>query len=180
MLFRSYRLSLNDFVIKAWAAALQRVPAANAVWAQDRLLRLKHADIAVAVACQDCLMMPVIREAEMKSLRAISAEMRDLAARARERRLNPAEYQGASSAVSNLGMYGVREFAAVINPPQATILAVGAARRQAIEKEDGGVAFASIMTVTLSCDHRVVDGALGAHLLKTFKEFIERPITLLA
>jgi pyruvate dehydrogenase E2 component (dihydrolipoamide acetyltransferase) len=176
---RAYRLSLNDFVIKAWAAALQRVAAANAVWAEDRILRLKHADIAVAVAFEGGLMMPVIREAEMKSLTAIAAEMRELAARARERRLNPAEYQGGSSAVSNLGMYGVREFAAVINPPQATILAVGAARRQAIEKEDGGVAFASMMTVTLSCDHRVVDGALGAQVLKTFKEFIEQPITLL-
>ena len=175
----AYRLSLNDFVVKAWAAALQRVPAANAVWGQDRILRLKHADIAVAVACEGGLMMPVIREAEMKSLTAISDEMRELAGRARERRLNPAEYQGGSSAVSNLGMYGVREFAAVINPPQATIIAVGAARRQAIEKEDGGVAFASMMTVTLSCDHRVVDGALGAQLLKTFKEFIEYPITLL-
>jgi pyruvate dehydrogenase E2 component (dihydrolipoamide acetyltransferase) len=176
---RAYRLSLNDFVIKAWAAALQRVPAANAVWAEDRYLRFKHSDIAVAVAFEGGLMMPVIREAEMKSLTAISAEMRELAARARDRRLNPAEYQGGSSAVSNLGMYGVREFAAVINPPQATILAVGAARRQAIEKEDGGVAFASMMTVTLSCDHRVVDGALGAQMLKTFKEFIEQPITLL-
>jgi pyruvate dehydrogenase E2 component (dihydrolipoamide acetyltransferase) len=175
----AYPLSLNDFVIKAWAAALHRVPAANAIWAEDRILRLKHADIAVAVACEGGLMMPVIREAEMKSLTAISAKMRDLAARARERRLNPAECQGGSSAVSNLGMYGVREFAAVINPPQATILAVGAARRQAIEKEDGGVAFASMMTVTLSCDHRVVDGALGAQVLKTFKEFIEHPITLL-
>ena len=175
----AYRLSLNDFVIKAWAAALQRVPAANAVWAEDRILRFKHSDIAVAVACEGGLMMPVIREAEMKSLTAISDEMRELAGRARERRLNPAEYQGGSSAVSNLGMYGVREFAAVINPPQATIIAVGAARRQAIEKEDGGVAFASMMTVTLSCDHRVVDGALGAQLLKTFKEFIEYPITLL-
>jgi pyruvate dehydrogenase E2 component (dihydrolipoamide acetyltransferase) len=175
----AYRLSLNDFVIKAWAAALQRVPAANAVWAEDRILRFKHSDIAVAVACEGGLMMPVIREAEMKSLTAISAEMRELTPRARERRLNPAEYQGGSSAVSNLGMYGVREFAAVINPPQATVIAVGAARRQAIEKGDGGVAFASMMTVTLSCDHRVIDGALGAQVLKTFKEFIEYPITLL-
>jgi pyruvate dehydrogenase E2 component (dihydrolipoamide acetyltransferase) len=175
----AYRLSLNDFIVKAWAAALQRVPAANAVWAQDRILRLMHSDIAVAVACEGGLMMPVIREAEMKSLTAISVEVRELAERARERRLNPAECQGGSSAVSNLGMYGVREFDAVINPPQATTLAVGAARRQAIEKEDGGLAFASMMTVTLSCDHRVVDGALGAQLLKTFKEFIEHPIKLL-
>jgi pyruvate dehydrogenase E2 component (dihydrolipoamide acetyltransferase) len=175
----AYRLSLNDFVIKAWAASLHRVPAANAIWAEDRILRLMRADIAVAVACEGGLMMPVIREAEMKCLTAISAEVRELAARARERRLNPAECQGGSSAVSNLGMYGVREFAAVINPPQATIVAIGTARRQAIEKEDGGVGFASMMTVTLSCDHRVLDGAVGAQVLKTFKEFIEQPIKLL-
>jgi pyruvate dehydrogenase E2 component (dihydrolipoamide acetyltransferase) len=175
----SYRLSLTDFIIKSWAAALQRLPAANAVWAEDRILRLHHSDIAVAVAIEGGLLMPVIRDAEMKSLTAISAEMRELAERARERRLDPSEYQGGSSAISNLGTYGVREFAAVINPPQATILAVGAARRQAIEKDDGGVAFASVITVTLSCDHRAIDGALGAQVLGTFKQFIERPLKLL-
>ena len=142
--------------------ALQRVPAANAVWAQDRILRFKHSDIGVAVAIDGGLLTPVIRQAELKSLSAISNEMRDLAARARAKKLKPSEYQGGASAISNLGMYGVREFSAIINPPQATILAVGAARRQAVETEDGGVAFVSVMTVTLSCDHRVVDGALGA------------------
>jgi pyruvate dehydrogenase E2 component (dihydrolipoamide acetyltransferase) len=174
-----FKLSVNDFVIKAWAAALQRVRAANAAWAEDRILRLRHSDIAIAVAIEGGLITPIIRAAETKSLSAISAEMRDLAARARERRLFPHEYQGGSSSISNLGMYGVREFAAIINPPQATILAVGAARRQAVETEDGGVAFASMMTVTLSCDHRVVDGALGAELIAAFRGFVEQPVTML-
>src|SRR6516165_11393823 len=130
----AFKLSLNDLIIKAWAAALQRVPAANAVWAQDRILRFQHCDIGVAVAIEGGLIAPVIRRAEMKALSAISNEMKELAARARARKLTPDEYQGGSSAISNLGMYGVREFAAVINPPQATMLAVGAARRQAVEK----------------------------------------------
>ena len=164
-----FKLSVNDLIIKAWAVALQRVPAANAVWAEDRILRFRHSDIGVAVAIEGGLITPVIRHAETKTLSAISAEMRELAARAREKKLKPNEYQGGSSAISNLGMYGVREFAAIINPPQATILAVGAARRQAVETKDGGVAFASVMTVTLSCDHRVVDGALGAELLAAFR-----------
>jgi pyruvate dehydrogenase E2 component (dihydrolipoamide acetyltransferase) len=175
----AFKLSLNDLIIKAWAAALQRVPAANAVWAQDRILRLQHCDIAVAVALDGGLITPVIRRAEVKSLSAISNEMKDMAARARERKLKPDEYQGGSSTISNLGMYGVREFSAIINPPQATVLAVGAARRQAVEKEDGGVAFASVLSVTLSCDHRVVDGALGAELLAAFKSLIEQPVTML-
>jgi pyruvate dehydrogenase E2 component (dihydrolipoamide acetyltransferase) len=173
------RLSVNDLVIKAWAAALQRVPAANAVWAEDRILRFQHSDIGVAVALEGGLITPVIRQAERKTLSAISAEMRELAERARAKHLKPHEYQGGASAISNLGMFGVREFAAIINPPQATILAVGAARRQAVEQDDGGVAFASIMTVTLSCDHRVVDGALGAQLLAAFRGFIEQPVTAL-
>src|SRR5262252_3428444 len=175
----AFKLSLNDLIIKAWAAALQRVPAANAVWAQDRILRFQHCDIGVAVAIEGGLIAPVIRRAEMKALSAISNEMKELAARARARKLTPDEYQGGSSAISNLGMYGVREFFAVINPPQATMLAVGAARRQAVETEDGGVAFASVLSVTLSCDHRVVDGALGAELLAAFKSFIEHPVTML-
>jgi len=175
----AFKLSLNDLIIKAWAAALQRVPAANAVWAQDRILRFQHCDIGVAVAIEGGLIAPVIRRAEMKALSAISNEMKELAARARARKLTPDEYQGGSSAISNLGMYGVREFSAVINPPQATMLAVGAARRQAVEKEDGGVAFASVLAVTLSCDHRVVDGVLGAELLAAFKNFIEQPVTML-
>jgi len=175
----AFRLSVNDLVIKAWAAALQRVSAANAVWAEDRILRFRHSDIGVAVAIEGGLITPVIRQAESKTLRAISAEMRELGERARARHLKPHEYQGGASAISNLGMYGVREFAAIINPPQATILAVGAARRQAVERPDGGVAFASVMSVTLSCDHRVVDGALGAQLLAAFRGFVEQPVTAL-
>jgi pyruvate dehydrogenase E2 component (dihydrolipoamide acetyltransferase) len=174
-----FKLSLNDFMIRAWALALQRVPVANAVWAGDRILRLKHSDIGVAVALDDGLVAPVLRHAESKSVSVISAEMKDLSARARTKKLAPTELQGGSSAISNLGMYGVREFAAIINPPHATILAIGAARRQAIEKADGGVAFASLLSVTLSCDHRVVDGALGAQLLAAFKGFVEAPVRML-
>jgi pyruvate dehydrogenase E2 component (dihydrolipoyllysine-residue acetyltransferase) len=174
-----FKLSLNDLIIKAWAAALQRVPAANAVWAQDRILRFEHSDIAVAVPLEGGLIAPVIRNAEQKMLSAISNEVKELAARARAKKLKPSEYEGGSSTISNLGMYGVREFAAIINPPQATILAVGAARRQAVEKEDGGVAFASILSVTLSCDHRVVDGALGAELIAAFQTFAAQPVTML-
>jgi pyruvate dehydrogenase E2 component (dihydrolipoamide acetyltransferase) len=175
----AFKLSLNDFVIRALALALQRVPAANAVWAGDRILRFRHSDIGVAVALEGGLIAPIIRNAETKSLSAISAEMKELAARAREKKLKPADYQGGSSAISNLGMYGVREFSAIINPPQATILAVGAARRQAVETADGGVAFASMLTATLSCDHRVVDGALGAELLAAVKALLEAPVTML-
>jgi pyruvate dehydrogenase E2 component (dihydrolipoamide acetyltransferase) len=174
-----FRLSVNDLIIKAWGVALQRVPEANAAWADDRILRFRHSDIGIAVAIDGGLITPIIRQAETKSLTAISAEMRELAERSRSRRLKPHEYQGGSSAISNLGMYGVREFAAIINPPHATILAIGAARRQAVETADGGVAFASMMTVTLSCDHRVVDGALGAELLAAFKSLVETPVTML-
>jgi len=173
----TFKLSLNDFLIRALALALQRVPAANAVWASDRILRFARSDIGVAVAVDGGLITPIIRAAETKSVSAISAEMKDLSARAKK--LKPAEYQGGSAAISNLGMYGVREFAAIINPPHATILAIGAARRQAVEKQDGGVAFASMLTATLSCDHRVVDGALGAQLLAAFKGYVERPVTAL-
>jgi pyruvate dehydrogenase E2 component (dihydrolipoamide acetyltransferase) len=175
----AFRLSLNDFIIKLWAAALQRIPAANAVWAGDRILRFKHSDVGVAVAIDGGLLTPVIRNAESKSLSAISNEMRDLAGRARDKKLKPAEYQGGSAAISNLGMYGVREFAAIINPPHATILAVGAAQRRPVEANDGSVKFESQMTVTLSCDHRVVDGALGAQLLAAFKALIESPVRML-
>ncbi len=175
----AFKLSLNDFLIRAWALALQRVPAANAVWAGDRILRFKHSDLGVAVALDDGLVAPVLRRVESKSVSVISAEMKDLSARARAKKLAPAEYQGGSSAISNLGMYGVREFAAIINPPHATILAIGAARRQAVEKADGGVGFASLLGVTLSCDHRVVDGALGAQLLAAFKDFVEAPVRML-
>jgi pyruvate dehydrogenase E2 component (dihydrolipoamide acetyltransferase) len=175
----AFKLSLNDFLIKAWAAALARVPAANAVWAGDRILRFAHADIGVAVALDGGLITPVLRNADTKSLTVISAEMRDLADRARSKKLRPNEYQGGASAISNLGMYGVREFSAIINPPHATLLAVGATRRAPVETEDGGVKFISQMTVTLSCDHRVVDGALGAQLLAAFKALVEKPVTFL-
>jgi pyruvate dehydrogenase E2 component (dihydrolipoamide acetyltransferase) len=172
----SYRLSVNDFVVKALALALLRVPAANAVWAHDRILRFRNADIGVAVAIEGGLITPVIRGADTKSVMVISAEMKDLAERARARK--PHEFQGGASAVSNLGMYGVREFAAIINPPHATILAVGAGERRPVETTDG-FRFVSRMTVTLSCDHRVVDGALGAALLAAFKSLIEHPVGLL-
>ena len=175
----AFKLSLNDFVIRALALALQRVPAANAVWAGDRILRFKHSDISVAVALDGGLITPVMRNAETKSLTVISAEMKDLTARARDRKLKPADYQGGSSAISNLGMHGVREFTAIINPPHATILAIGAARRQAAEKADGGVAFVSMLSVTLGCDHRVVDGALGAELLAAVKALLESPVSML-
>jgi pyruvate dehydrogenase E2 component (dihydrolipoyllysine-residue acetyltransferase) len=175
----AFKLSLNDFIIKAWAAALQRVPAANAVWAEDRILRFRRSDIGIAVALDGGLITPVVRNADQKSLTAISAEMRDLAERARAKKLKPNEYQGGASAISNLGMYGVREFSAIINPPHATILAVGSTRRAPVETEDGGVKFIDQMTVTLSCDHRVVDGALGAQLLAAFKAFVEKPVTAL-
>jgi pyruvate dehydrogenase E2 component (dihydrolipoamide acetyltransferase) len=175
----AFKLSLNDFIIKAWAAALQRVPAANAVWAEDRTLRFTHADIGVAVALDGGLITPVIRNADVKSLTAISAEMRDLAERAHAKKLKPNDYQGGASAISNLGMYGVREFSAIINPPHATILAVGASRRAPVEAADGSVKFISQMTVTVSCDHRVVDGALGAELLAAFKALMESPVTFM-
>ena len=174
----SYKLSVNDLAIKALALALQRVPAANAVWAGDRILRFKHSDVGVAVALEGGLLTPVIRNAETKSLSAISNEMKDLAARAKDKKLKPAEYQGGASAISNLGMYGVREFSAIINPPHATILAVGA-RSAGRSRPDGSVKFVSQMTVTLSCDHRVVDGALGAELLAAFKALLENPVMML-
>jgi pyruvate dehydrogenase E2 component (dihydrolipoamide acetyltransferase) len=174
-----FKLSVNDFIIRALALALQRVPAANAVWAGDRILRFKHSDIGIAVALDGGLITPVIRNAETKTLSAISIEMKELAARARDKKLKPHDYQGGASAVSNLGMYGVREFSAIINPPHATILAVGAARRQPVEKPDGGIGFVSVLTATLSCDHRVVDGALGAELLAAIKSLIETPVNML-
>ncbi len=175
----AYKLSVNDFVIKALALALQRVPAANAVWAGDRILKFRHSDIGIAVALDGGLITPVVRNAEQKSLSAISNEMKDLAGRARDRKLKPNEYQGGASAISNLGMYGVREFSAIINPPHATILAVGAAQRRPVEADDGSVKFVSQMTVTLSCDHRVVDGALGAELLAAFRKLVESPVQML-
>jgi pyruvate dehydrogenase E2 component (dihydrolipoamide acetyltransferase) len=175
----AFKLSLNDFVIRALALALQRVPEANAVWAGDHILRFAHSDIGVAVALDGGLLTPVLRSVETKSVSAISAEMKNLSTRARDKKLKPADYQGGSSAISNLGMYGVREFTAIINPPHATILAVGAARRQAVEKDDGDVAFAGFLTATLSCDHRVLDGAIGAEVLAAIRGFLEMPVTML-
>lgn len=175
---RAYKLSINDFIIKAMALALQQVPAANATWTEAGMLRHKYSDIGVAVAIEGGLFTPVIRHAEMKSLSEISNEMRDLAERARKRRLAPHEYQGGTTSISNLGMYGIRSFDAVINPPHATILAVGAAERRPIVI-DAGVEAATVMDVTLSCDHRVVDGATGASLLAAFRAYVEDPVRML-
>jgi pyruvate dehydrogenase E2 component (dihydrolipoamide acetyltransferase) len=174
---RVYKLSVNDFVLKALALALQRVPNANASWTENALLKHKHSDIGVAVALPGGLITPIVRNAETKSLSAISNEMRDLAARARARKLKPMEYQGGTSAVSNLGMYGIKDFTAVINPPHATILAVGAGEERAVVR-NGRIEAAHIMSVTLSCDHRAVDGALGAELIGAFKVLIENPVMM--
>ncbi|MCG7393866.1 pyruvate dehydrogenase complex dihydrolipoamide acetyltransferase [Microvirga sp. ACRRW] len=174
----SYKLSVNDFVIKALAVSLQRVPNANAVWAEDRILKMKHSDVGVAVAIEGGLFTPVVRKAESKSLTAISAEVKDMAGRARNRRLKPEEYTGGSTAVSNLGMFGIKDFQAVINPPHGTILAVGAGEQRVVVKNNAP-AIVQAMTVTLSCDHRVVDGALGAELLSAFKQLIENPMGML-
>lgn len=172
-----YRLSVNDFLIKALAAALQRVPAANAAWAEDRILYFNNSDIAVAVAIDGGLITPVLRNADSKSVAILSQEMRDLGGRAKAKKLKPAEYMGGATTISNLGMYGVTSFSAIINPPQATIFAIGAAERRPVEQKGGGIRFVTKMTVTVSCDHRVVDGALGAELLATFKGFVEQPVT---
>ena len=174
----AYRLSVNDFVIKAWAMALKAVPAANATWTSRGILRHHHVDVAVAVAIEGGLITPIIRHAEEKGLRAISEEMKELAARARARKLAPEEYTGGATSISNLGMYGVKAFAAVINPPHATILAVGRGEpRPVVEK--GAVVVRNVMTVTLSVDHRAVDGALGAEALAAFRRFIEEPTLML-
>ena len=173
----AYKLSVNDFVIKALALALQRIPDANVSWTEGGMLKHKHSDIGVAVALSGGLITPIVRSAESKSLSAISNEMRDLAARARARKLKPQEYQGGTSSVSNLGMYGIKDFTAVINPPQSTILAVGAAEERAVAR-NGKLEAAHIMSVTLSCDHRSVDGALGAELIGVFKTLIENPVMM--
>jgi pyruvate dehydrogenase E2 component (dihydrolipoamide acetyltransferase) len=173
----AYKVSVNDFVIKALALALQRVPDANVTWTEGGMLHHHHSDIGVAVAIPGGLITPVVRQAERKSLSTISNEMKDYAARARTRHLKPQEYQGGSTAISNLGMYGIKDFAAVINPPHATILAVGAGEERAVVR-DGGIVPAHVMTVTLSTDHRAVDGALGAKLMKAFKTLIENPVLM--
>jgi pyruvate dehydrogenase E2 component (dihydrolipoamide acetyltransferase) len=177
---RGVKLSVNDFIIRAAALALAEVPDANAVWAGDRILRLRTSDVAVAVAVEGGLFTPVIRDAQTKSIATLSAEMKDLAARARARRLAPHEYQGGSFAISNLGMYGIDSFDAVINPPQAAILAVGAGTRRPVVAPDGSLAAATVMSVTLSVDHRVIDGALGADLLGAIVRLVEAPLSLLA
>jgi pyruvate dehydrogenase E2 component (dihydrolipoamide acetyltransferase) len=175
---RAYKLSVNDFVIKALALALAQVPAANVTWTEGGMLRHKYSDIGVAVAIEGGLFTPIIHHAELKSLSEISNEMRDLAERARKRRLAPHEYQGGSTSVSNLGMYGIKTFDAVINPPHATILAVGTAEKRAIVVGDS-VKVATLMSCTLSCDHRAVDGAVGAALLNAFRALIEDPVRML-
>jgi len=177
---RGVKLSVNDFIIKACALALQQVPEANAVWAGDRILRLKPSDVAVAVAVDGGLFTPVLKDAHLKTLSALSAEMKDLAARARSRKLAPHEYVGGSFAISNLGMYGIEDFDAVINPPHGAILAVGAGLKQPVVQPDGSLGVATVMTMTLSVDHRVIDGALGADLLKAIVEGLENPMALLA
>jgi len=174
----AFKLSVNDFVIKAYALALKAVPDANVSWTESAMVKHKHVDVGVAVSIPGGLITPIVRRAEEKTLSAISNEMKDLAARARNRKLKPEEYQGGSGAVSNLGMFGIREFAAVINPPHATILAVGAGEERAVVK-NGQIVAANVMTVTLSTDHRAVDGALGAELLAAFKRYIEQPLTML-
>jgi pyruvate dehydrogenase E2 component (dihydrolipoamide acetyltransferase) len=177
---RSVKLSVNDFIIKALALALQEVPEANVAWAGDRILRFERSDIAVAVAVEGGLFTPVIRYAERKSLSALSGEMKQLAAKARSGSLLPSDYQGGSIAISNLGMFGIDDFDAIISPPQAAILAVGAARKQPVITEDQTVAAATIMSLTLSVDHRVIDGALGAKLIQSIKSHLENPMAILA
>ena len=177
---RGVKLSVNDFIIKACALALQAVPDANAVWAGDRILKLKPSDVAVAVAIEGGLFTPVLKDAETKTLSALSAEMKDLATRAKTKKLAPHEYQGGSFAISNLGMMGIDNFDAVINPPHGAILAVGAGVKKPVVMKDGTIGVATVMSVTLSVDHRVIDGALGAAFLKVMVELLENPIAMLA
>ncbi|WP_292215967.1 2-oxo acid dehydrogenase subunit E2, partial [Mesorhizobium sp.] len=174
----AYKLSVNDMVIKAMAMALMAVPDANASWTDSAMVKHKHADVGVAVSIPGGLITPIIRHADEKTLSVISNEMKDLASRARSRKLKPEEYQGGTTAVSNLGMFGIKDFAAVINPPHATILAVGAGEQRAVVK-NGEITIANVMSVTLSTDHRAVDGALGAELLGAFKRMIENPMGML-
>ncbi|WP_315704147.1 MULTISPECIES: pyruvate dehydrogenase complex dihydrolipoamide acetyltransferase [unclassified Bradyrhizobium] len=173
-----YKLSVNDFVIKAMAVALQKIPDCNVSWTEGGMVKHKHSDIGVAVAMPGGLITPIIRKAETKTLSAISGEMKDFAARARARKLKPEEYQGGTTAVSNLGMYGINHFTAVINPPHATILAVGTSEERPVVR-DGKIEVASMMSVTLSCDHRAIDGALGAELIGAFKQLIENPVMMM-
>jgi pyruvate dehydrogenase E2 component (dihydrolipoamide acetyltransferase) len=175
----AFKLSVNDFVMKAWAVALQRVPMANATWAVDSILYHKRSDVAVAVAVPGGLFTPVVKSCDTKTLREISEEVKDLATRARNKKLAPHEYQGGASSVSNLGMFGIKEFGAVINPPHGTILAVGVGEER-VYADKGEIKIGQFMTCTLSCDHRSVDGALGAEVLGVFKGLIENPVMMLA
>ncbi|MCE8506933.1 pyruvate dehydrogenase complex dihydrolipoamide acetyltransferase [Ruegeria pomeroyi] len=177
---RGVKLSVNDFIIKAVANALQQVPDCNAVWAGDRVLKLKPSDVAVAVAIEGGLFTPVLKDADMKSLSALSTEMKDLATRARDRKLAPHEYQGGSFAISNLGMFGIDNFDAIVNPPHAGILAVGSGVKKPVVGADGELTVATVMSVTMSVDHRVIDGALGAQLLQAIVDNLEYPMVMLA
>ena len=177
---RGVKLSVNDFIIKACAMALQSVPAANAVWAGDRVLQMEASDISVAVAIEGGLFTPVLQDADSKSLSKLAVEMKDLAARARSRKLAPHEYQGGSFSISNLGMMGIDNFDAVINPPQGAILAVGAGKKRPVVSDDGTLSVATVMSVTMSVDHRAIDGALGAELLDAIVNNLEHPLSMLA
>ena len=176
---KNNKLSINDFIIKSCALALQSVPTANAIWAEDKILQLKPSDIAVAVSVEDGLFTPIIRDADTKSLSNISKEMKDLAGKARSKKLMPSEYQGGSFSVSNLGMFGVDNFDAVINPPHGAILAVGRGLQKPIVNEDETISVANLMSLTLSVDHRVIDGALGAKLLQSITKYLEDPVLML-
>ena len=177
---RGVKLSVNDFIIKAVAIALQQVPEANAVWAGDRVLQMKASDVAVAVAIEGGLFTPVLQDADSRSLSALSVQMKDMASRARDRKLAPSEYQGGSFAISNLGMFGIDNFDAIVNPPHAGILAVGAGKKQPVVGADGELKVATVMSVTMSVDHRVIDGAVGANLLNAIVDNLENPIAMLA
>ncbi|MFT5639653.1 MAG: pyruvate dehydrogenase E2 component (dihydrolipoamide acetyltransferase), partial [Paracoccaceae bacterium] len=177
---RGIKLSLNDYIIKACAMALQDIPDCNAVWAGDRILKLKPSDVAVAVAVEGGLFTPVLKDSDTKTLSTLSAEMKDLATRAKDRKLAPYEYQGGSFAISNLGMFGIQNFDAVINPPHGSILAVGAGEKKPVVGPDGDIIVATVMSVTLSVDHRVIDGALGAQFLAAVKAYLEDPLSMLA
>lgn len=174
----AYKLSVNDLVIKACALALKKVPAANSAWTDSHILRFEHADISVAVATDDGLITPIIHQADSKSLQDISEKMKDLATRAREGKLKPTEYQGGTFSISNLGMYGIKEFSAIINPPQGCILAVGAGGKKPVVDDNGQLSVGTMMSCTLSCDHRVVDGAVGAQFLQAFQDIIEHPVKM--
>lgn len=176
---RGVKTSINDFIIKACALALQKVPTANAVWAGDRVLQMEASDISVAVAIEGGLFTPVLQDAEAKPLSQLAVEMKDLAARARNRKLAPHEYQGGSFSISNLGMMGIDNFDAVINPPQGAILAVGAGKKRPVVLDDGSLSVATVMSVTMSVDHRVIDGALGAELLNEIVNYLENPLSML-